>query len=200
MGNTNFIIADDGTIIRDGGVGSDPKPPQKSKMWLIILLLFLVSGGGIIVNYYFSNQNPTEQPPMVILSDFPNEQRIKDFIYGYYSIFENKEYYKLDGCFAEIVPVFFKKTNVTRTEIKEESIKYHEKNLKTKSISFSIRWNTFEQTKISSDIVTVNFIMNYYLNTERFGNQKYVLKIKMDINSDYKIVRISEETIERQNL
>jgi hypothetical protein len=214
MGNINYRIAEDGTIIRDGGIGasSNPEPPKKSKTRLIVLLLLLVVGGGASIGYYFGNQNSTEQaspteqappynnPVEVIVSDFPNERRIKDFINDYYSIFANNEYYKLDNYFAEMVPRYYKKTNVTRSEIKEGYIKYHERTLRVKSISYSVRWNTFEQTKISNDVVSVSFILDYYLNTERFGNQKYVLKIKKDINSNYKIVGISEDIIERQNL
>jgi hypothetical protein len=202
MGNIDYRIDYDGTIIR--GESTSPQKPKKSKVWLIVLLLLVV---GIGVGYY-SNKQPIEpqklQPVEVAIvetiSDFPNEQQIKDFIKSYYAIFENKEYYKIDNFYAETVTRYFRETNVKGTTIKERYRKYHEETLKTKSVSFSIRWDTYEQTKISNDVVSVSFTVNDYLDTERYGNQNYKLKIKMDINSDYKIVGISEDTMGKINL
>lgn len=204
MGNNDYRIDDDGTIIR--GESTSPPKPKKSKVWLIVLLLLFVVGG-IGVGYYFNNQptepqavQPVEVVPVETVSDFPNEQRIKDFIKSYYTIFENKEYYEIDNFFAETVTPYFNETNVKGSTIKERYRKYHEETLKTKSVSFSIRWDTFELTIISNDLVSTSFTLDDYLNTERYGNQHYTLKVLMDINSDYKIVGISEETIEKINL
>ncbi|MDR0540986.1 MAG: hypothetical protein LBH19_02110 [Dysgonamonadaceae bacterium] len=208
MGNIDYRIAEDGTIIRGESTNTRPKPPQKSNARLIALLLLPLSiVGGMGIGYYLNNQpikpqevQLVEVVPVKTVPDFPNEQRIKDFVKSYYAIFGNNEYYKLDNFFAETVTRYFKETNVKGATLKERYRKYHEKTLGTKSISFSVRWNTFTQQQINNNIVEVNFIMDYYLNTKRYGNQKYVLKIKMDINSGYKIVGISEDTIERQNL
>jgi hypothetical protein len=215
MGNIEYRIAEDGTIIR--GESPSPEPPKKSKAWLVVLLLLLVGGGIIGYGYYLNKQKiepqviqsvevvpaeviPVDMAPVEEVSDFPNDQLIKEFIENYYAIFGNKEYYKIDNFFAETVTHYFNETNVKGTTIKERYREYHEETLKTKSVSFTIRWNTFEQTKISNDLVAVSFIVDDYLDTERYGNQHYILKINMDINSDYKIVGLSESTIEKMNL
>jgi hypothetical protein len=140
-----------------------------------------------------------EYDKVEIITDFPNEQQIKDFIRDYYEVLQNKEYYKITDYYAEIVPRFFKKTNVANTEIRDGQIKYHEQTLKTISVTPSVRWNTFEIID-KGNIAEISFIMDYYLNTERYGNQKYVLKVKIDINNDYKIVGISEDRLEKENL
>jgi TonB family protein len=127
-----------------------------------------------------------------------NEQKIKTLINNYYTAFANREYYKLDNFFAETVYKFFAQKNVKGSTIKDSYKEYHEKNLKTKSISYAIRWETFEQEQTDNGIVTVNFIMDYYLDSEKYGNQKYVLQIKIDIDNNYKIVGMNEKTLDRQ--
>jgi hypothetical protein len=126
------------------------------------------------------------------------EEKIKTLINNYYTAFANREYYKLDNFFAETVVEFFAQKNVKGSTIKDGYKEYHDKILKTKSISYTIRWETFKQKQIGDGIVSVGFIMDYYLNSEKYGNQKYVLQLKIDINNDYKIVGMNEKTLERQ--
>lgn len=203
----HFEIKDDGTIVR--GERKTSESSKKTKAWLVVLALLLVGGGGI--GYYLHNSEKITEPviteaiekpakaTVAVVSDFPNEQRIKNFIENYYAVFNNRTYDKFDDFFAETVYRFFAERDIKGSTIKDIQRKYHEQTLRTKSVSSFIRWGTFEQTRNGNDVV-VSFIMDYYLNTERFGNQKYVLKVKMDINKNYKIVGINEDTLEKHNL
>jgi hypothetical protein len=198
-----FDIKDDGTIVRGG---TNPKQPKKSKTWLIVLLLCLAIGGGLSIGYYVNNtktedqQMPDEQVTTEVVSDFPNEHRIKELINNYYNVFKNKQYYKLDDFFAETVFRYFAENNVTGTSIKDRYKKYCEETLGVKTMSFSVHWQSFEQKPISNGMISISFILDYYLDSQRYGNQKYELKIDMNINKDYKIIGINEKTINRYNL
>lgn len=134
-----------------------------------------------------------------VSNDIPKEQQIKDFIISFYQSQQNKEFDRITDFYADIVPRFYDKTNISKIEIRDGLIKYHEQTLKTISITPSFRWETFEMTN-DGDITKVSFIMDYYLNTEKFGNQKYVISVKIDIDRQFKIVGISEETLEKENL
>ena len=142
----------------------------------------------------------TSQKGTSPVSIFPDEQKIKTLINNYYDAFKYRQYSKLDNYFAETVHTYFNKTNVKGSSIKDSQKNYHEKTLKTKEVSHFIYWDTFTVEKSSANVVSVSFILDYWLNTEKYGNQKYKLKIYMDINNNYRIINIQEKQLEKINL
>lgn len=133
------------------------------------------------------------------LIDNWDDQRIMDFIDAYYTMIQNMEFERIPEFFAPVVPEFFNKSFVQNDKIKDDQIKYQNETLKTISIRPEIRWNSFEITH-GDNKAHIQFFMDYYLNTQRYGNQLYVLKVNIDINEEYQIIGIHEDTLERSNL
>jgi hypothetical protein len=145
------------------------------------------------------NQIPIEiTTPKEPKRDFPNEKKVKHFIADYHGALSNREYYRLDDFYTDNVEEFFAAKNVDGKTIKIRIEKYQEQTLKTISMRYDIDWSTYTQTKINDNDVYVRFVFDYYLNTKKFGNQKYTIQHELHLNSEYKIFKIKDTSLYRR--
>ena len=132
--------------------------------------------------------NESSQSKQVKSSD------IKDIVYRYYNVLDNKDYNQLYNFYASTLLRYYSKYDISANEAVKIARNYNEI-FKVRSIAHNIRSNTFSVRNVDNYFVA-NFVMDYTL--DRYDKNKdshFVLQIVMVLTPQGKILSVYENIL-----
>lgn len=127
-----------------------------------------------------------------------NESKLKSLIGSYYKCVGEQNYDCLLSYFASTMNRFFVHFNVSNEWVINQSKTYNKK-FGVISMSYNVRWDTFNVNSLNNGNYQVDYVIDYQLN--RINKNKasnFVLQMVAEITPDYKIISIYENIISKE--
>jgi hypothetical protein len=127
-------------------------------------------------------------------NNFPNRERIVDFISNYYTFIKDERFNELGSLLADNVKRYFSAYNLTRSEV-INNYKDYDRMFKVHDKKFMVDWSSLNLTNEDNNVF-VTYILDYVIDREdKTKPSKYKIKMMITINNRYQIIGIYEKIL-----